>query len=231
MRAVIFGNGHWDDERYVERIHNLAAAGGFRVAADGGLRLWERLGLTPHALVGDFDSLSEGEVAALAAAGVEIHRHPVAKDKSDLELALDYVAGLGATSVVLAAVTGTRLDHSLANLFLAARFAGPATEVTVLTPQGAVYPVVGSPGRPGARSLPARPGDVVGLLPVGGPASGVTTHNLRYTLKDATVPWGGTLAISNEPIGSPIGVEVGEGRLLVIVEQGDGEVPACASRS
>jgi len=235
MRAIIFGNGDWDDAAYLARIRaSLAAAApgaDLRIAADGGVRLWERLGLTPHILLGDFDSLSDEEVAAWAAAGVEIQRHPVAKDKSDLELALDQAAGRGAASILLAAITGSRLDHSLANLFLAARFAAPQTEVTVLTLRGAVYPVAGGRGRVGRRRLPAAPGEVVALLPVGGPAAGVTTRNLRYPLRDATLPWGSTLSISNEPTGSPIEVEVAEGRLLVIVEQGDGEVPACRSRS
>ncbi|REJ36223.1 MAG: thiamine diphosphokinase [Bacillota bacterium] len=230
-RAAIFGNGYWDDA-YAERLRGLLEGGDLlRVAADGGIRLWQRLGYVPHVLLGDFDSLSPEEVGGWEAAGVEVLRYPVAKDKSDLELALDYAAARGAASILLAAVTGSRLDHSLANLFLAARFAAPDVEVTVLTPGGAVYPVVGGAQGPGARRLPARPGDVVALLPVAGPVKGVTTHNLRYALRDADLAWGSTLPISNEPLAGIIGVEVREGRLLVIVEQGDREVAPCASQS
>ena len=229
LRAVIFGNGFWDDAAYLERVRRCLAESDLRVAADGGLRLWDRLGLEPHVLLGDFDSLPEQEVARRGAAGVEVRRYPVTKDKSDLELALDYAVEQGARSILLAGVTGSRLDHSLANLFLAARFAGPETEVTVLTPRGAVYPVAGRPGAAGSRRVPAEPGDVVALLPVGGPARGVTTHNLRYRLQDATLPWGSTLPISNEPLASPVGVDVREGRLLLIVEHRDAEVEPCAS--
>ncbi|HEX6989281.1 MAG TPA: thiamine diphosphokinase [Bacillota bacterium] len=231
LRAVICGNGEWEDEAYLARIRASLAGGDLRIAADGGARVWRRLGLAPHALIGDFDSLTEDEVAAWEAAGVEIRRHPVAKDQSDVELALDYATRAGAGAVLLAAVTGSRLDHSLANLLLAARFAGSGREITVLTPRGAVYPVTGRAGRPGARHVPAAPGDVVALLPVGGPAAGVTTHNLRYPLRNAVLPWASTLPISNEPTASTVGVEVAEGSLLIIVEQGDGEVLRCVSRS
>ena len=42
----------------------------------------------------------------------------------------------------------------------------------------------------GARTLAGTPGDIVSLLPVHGPAEGVTTSGLEYPLRGETLPGG-----------------------------------------
>ena len=58
------------------------------IAADGGLNVMKSIGLLPHLLIGDLDSVSLSDVGELQAAGVEIRQYPVEKDETDLELAL-----------------------------------------------------------------------------------------------------------------------------------------------
>ena len=58
-------------------------------------------------------------MSAAEAAGVRVERHPVDKDATDLELALDYALAAGATRVtVVSGGGGARLDHHLAELVL-----------------------------------------------------------------------------------------------------------------
>ena len=78
------------------------------IAADGGLRHTERLGLRPHVILGDFDSL--GYIPADSTV------FPVEKDDTDsmlavrlgLERGCDWFAFYGA-------LDGPRLDHTIAN--------------------------------------------------------------------------------------------------------------------
>src|SRR4029450_9412569 len=69
------------------------------VAADGGALPLLRAGITPHVASGDMDSTDAPGLAELEARGVALRRFPREKDETDLELALLYVAGAGATAI------------------------------------------------------------------------------------------------------------------------------------
>jgi len=180
----------------------------FVVAADSGLDHARRLGLAVDLVVGDLDSVSE---AALADFTGPVIRHPVEKDATDLELALDLVAARSAiTRAVVVGGHGGRLDHLLATagLLAAERYAaldivwlaGPA-RVTVIHAQTILH---------GAR------GETVSLLPAGGPAAGVTTTGLRWDLAGATLDPGRTRGVSNVFLGAVATVRVAEGAILAV---------------
>src|SRR3954451_6681075 len=89
------------------------------IAADGGARHAQRLGVTLDLWVGDGDSLGEDALAELVAAGVPVERSPADKDQTDLELAVD--AALARRSVglvIVGALGGERVDHALGNVAL-----------------------------------------------------------------------------------------------------------------
>ena len=88
------------------------------VAADGGLLRARALGLDVDVVVGDLDSVTPEALAAAEAAGARVVRHPPAKDATDLELALDEAAALGASRVLVVASAEGRLDHLLGLLLL-----------------------------------------------------------------------------------------------------------------
>ena len=90
------------------------------IAADGGLENANALGLTATTVIGDFDSVSQDALDAAAAAGVQLVRHPEAKDATDLELALDAALELDPERIHVLAGDGGRLDHLLAALLLLA---------------------------------------------------------------------------------------------------------------
>jgi thiamine pyrophosphokinase len=100
----------------------LAPAPGDRViAADRGAAHARAWGWPLHLLIGDLDSLSVTEAAAVAAAGVPIITAPAAKDETDLELALAQALAEPADEIVICAALGGRVDHLLANVLLLAR--------------------------------------------------------------------------------------------------------------
>src|SRR5262245_11233616 len=80
------------------------------IAADSGVEHALALGLAVDLVVGDFDSASPESVERAAAAGAVIERHPVAKDATDLELALDAAARTGARHIHVLGGHGGRLD-------------------------------------------------------------------------------------------------------------------------
>ena len=79
------------------------------IAADGGVRHAQRLGLTPDAILGDFDSLGYTPENATV--------FPVEKDDTDALLAIRHALSMGFTEIHLyGGLDGKRLDHTLANL-------------------------------------------------------------------------------------------------------------------
>ena len=180
------------------------------VAADSGVAHAHALGLTPTAVVGDFDSAEPAHVERAAAAGARIDRHPADKDMTDLELALHTAVGLGARSVTVLGAGGGRLDHLLANLLLVTHdsFAGLALDAVA---GDAFVTVVRGP-----RTLHGPPGGIVTLLPVGGPARGVTTTGLQWALTDDELVPASTRGVSNVIVTVPATVTVSTGVVLAV---------------
>ena len=180
------------------------------VAADGGLERALALGLDVDVVIGDLDSASEAAVAAAERAGARVVRHPVAKDATDLELALDEAVALGARRVLVVASAGGRLDHLLASLLQLGSDRLAGLELDALVGEALVHVVRGE------RRLSGTPGEVVTLVPLGGPAAGITTTGLEYPLAAETLAPGSTRGVSNVFAGTDAHVRVTEGVVLAI---------------
>ena len=207
-RAIIFANGPLPDLAGARRA--LAPTDRL-IAADGGLRHLRALGLTPHLLVGDLDSVTSAEAQAAMAAGAQVEQHPARKDETDLELALHRAVAEGAQDVLIFGALGGRWDQTLANLLLLAHPAYRAVRLRLLDGPQQIYLVRGT------TTIEGQPGDTVSLVPLSGDAHGVTTHGLDYPLDRGTLPFGGTLGISNVLIGSEATVTVADGLVACIV--------------
>jgi thiamine pyrophosphokinase len=189
------------------------------IAADSGVDHAYAIGLHVDVAIGDFDSISAEGMARAEAEGVRIERHPSAKDKTDLELALDEALRLGATDIVVLGVGGGRLDHLMANVLL---MASPKFATCRLSASdGAVRVYVVHGGEP-AVVLRGAVGDLVTLLPVGGPASGITTQGLRYPLRGDSLSPGTSRGVSNVVDAIPATVQLDDGVLLAVLP-GQGE--------
>lgn len=207
LRALLFANGNLPDLAAASR---LLRPGDRILAADGGTRHALALGLLPEAVVGDLDSLSAAQRRRLEAAGTRLLIHPRDKDQTDLELALDFALEQGCTAIVIAAALGGRLDQTLANLALltAPRFA--ALDLRLDDGIEEAFFV-----RSQAR-LEGRRGDLISLLPWGGPASGVVTEGLRWPLHAETLQPEQTRGVSNEMLAGTATVSLDAGLLLVV---------------
>lgn len=206
-RAIIFVNG---ELRRPEAVRAMLQPGDFLVAADGGLTHLQRLGRQPALLVGDIDSLSQSEQIVLDKIGVEIHRHPPDKDETDLELALRLVLKRGFTVARIAAALGKRLDQTLGNIFLLLDPGLQGLDIRLDDGLEAVFVIRRE------AAITGKPGDTVSLLPLGGPAAGVTTAGLRYPLSAETLFPHKTRGISNVLLGQRAAVQIEKGMLLCI---------------
>jgi thiamine pyrophosphokinase len=190
------------------RVANLDQP--FVVAADGGAETALVFGYQPDLVIGDFDSLSQTTLADLRGRGVPVEPFPRDKNMTDGQLALQRALEAKPERLLLVGfLGGPRLDQAVANLLLLLHSEVPTTlldvhnEATLLRPGGVL---TWSPeGR-----------EIVSLIPLGGPAEGVSTRGLRWPLADEQLPLGDTRGISNEPtMTESVSVALGGGSLLV----------------
>ena len=180
------------------------------IAADGGVAEAERLGFHVDLLVGDLDSAEPTAVARVEAGGGSVQRHPRDKDASDLELAME--AGLDAEvrRIVVVGGDGGRLDHLLGNAFLLGSFRWAGVEIDAVFGDATLHVIRDD------RTVDGVPGELISLYAVGGPARGVTTEGLRWSLHDAELAPGSTLGLSNEFVGPNARVRLADGVILAI---------------
>jgi thiamine pyrophosphokinase len=220
MDALILADGDAPGRDELDRAWPGWDAGiGLTVAADGGARHADRLGVSIDAWVGDGDSIGAAELAELEARGVPIERSSPDKDESDTELAVRAALDMGADGVVIVGgLGGARIDHALANVGLLAMDELRGRPAVMLDASSRISlvraPAAG--GSPILRPLPGRVGDLVSLLPVGDGVVGVTTDGLRYPLVDEPLPAGPARGLSNVRTSPDASVSVGGGLLLIV---------------
>ena len=179
------------------------------IAADGGLRHTQALGLRPDVILGDFDSL--GYIPD----GSQVY--PVEKDDTDAMLAVRVGLECGCDTFVLyGAMDGPRLDHTVANFqtlgYLATHGArgwlvGRDYIATVLAEERMEF----SPDATG----------ILSLFCLGGAAE-VSVDGLQYGLDRGTLTPDFPLGVSNHFMGRPAGVTVHSGLVLALWDRGNG---------
>ena len=212
MRAILFANGEINDlqgAKALVRLDDLV------IAADGGARHCQALGLNPKAILGDLDSLTPEEVKDWEEAGVEIIRHEADKDETDLELALLYARQQGVKEAVVLGGLGRRWDQTLANLMLPALESLDGLQVAYWADGQWLYFV------DSVIEIQGEAGWTVSLIPIGGDARGVTTEGLKWPLAEGTLYFGASRGVSNLMTGEAARITLDGGMLLVVVGGGE----------
>ena len=176
----------------------------FVIAADGGLRHTEALGITPDAVLGDFDSLGYTPEGA--------NVFPVEKDDTDAMLAVRLGLRQGCGEFLLyGSLDGPRLDHTVAN-FQTLQFLADHGATGYLIGNTAMVTVV----KNGKITFPAGLSGTISVFCMGPDAEGVTEKGLFYGLENAILTSGFPLGVSNHFTGEKAEISVKSGSLLVL---------------
>jgi thiamine pyrophosphokinase len=183
------------------------------ICADSGLDHALALGLVPHVVIGDMDSVDPTSLDEARRLGISIVVASPDKDVTDTELAIAHAIGADARSLTVLA-GGDRIDHVLGILAAVAHSDLSSLDyVTVHLGADVMHIVHG--GR--SVSLLLEIGTTLSLLPLAGDAHGVTTSGLRWALTNETLRGSTARGVSNLTSHDTVSVSVEAGVLAVVV--------------
>ncbi len=201
MRAVIIGNGSINDYRYIK---SKLCDSDYIICADGGLKHISKLGVKPDVAIGDFDSSEKSDT-------VKTYVYPADKDYTDGELAVDYALKSGYNEILLIAMTGTRLDHTMTNIFQLAKSSG----ISLIDDKNEIYIVKDT------LVLEKRKGKTLSIIPVFSNLEGITTTGLLYPLNNETLYFAQGRGNSNVITDDKCTISVKSGTGVVIITDGE----------
>lgn len=206
MRAIIISNGSFNIKT-LEKIRNLSDV---IICADGGANHLYKSDVLPDMIVGDLDSLDLDALSYYKESDVLFHRFPSKKDYTDTELAVNFALDAGASEMVLLGSTGTRLDHTLANIMLLQKLIKKNIKASIVDEHNEIY-VVDS-----TIEVEKEKGTFVSLIPLFKECKGVTMTGFKYPTDDLNFEVGSTMGISNEVESEKGIIEIRDGVSLVI---------------
>lgn len=200
-RCIIFCGGEFD------RLHDSLAPDDLVIAADKGLAYTQQLGIRPHVILGDFDSL--GYIPA----GAEVF--PVEKDDTDAMLAVRRGLDAGCSEFILyGALDGDRVDHTVANFQLLVYLADRSANGTLAGIRQCATVI-----KNGSIAFPGEYTGNLSVFCIGADARGVTIRGAKYGAENICLTGSFPLGVSNSFTGSSVEISVEDGRLLVIYDR------------
>lgn len=207
MHAVIFSGGQLT---FSLKIQHILQKADLFIAADSGADAALKLHITPHVVVGDFDSIKPEVLEKLQKKKVVFVQYKTDKDETDTELALDYAVQQGATDItIVGGNNGDRFDHVMANIFLSLTCPVP---LRFLNGNQEIWVEKG----PVSKELSGKKGDLLSLIPLTGDVTNITLKGLQYLLYNETLLFGKPRGISNVFLGKTAHIQFAEGTLLII---------------
>ncbi|RKD34370.1 thiamine diphosphokinase [Thermohalobacter berrensis] len=207
MKTLIISNG---DIKDYEVLKNEASKVDFIVCADGGAKHLFKANLKPDVIVGDLDSITNEALGKYREEGIKFVKFPAKKDNTDTDLAIDYALQKGANEIVLLGATGTRIDHTLANIFLLYKLLKKGVKAKIIDSHNEIYITDNK------LKISKDINTFVSIIPFLGDVEGVTLKGFEYETNNIDIKFSSTLGISNKVISDKGKVKIKDGVCLVI---------------
>src|SRR5690554_3500951 len=190
MKAFIISNGQMSNNDFYLNLFKEQRPD-YVICADGGANHLKKLGIIPHTIIGDLDSISIKDLEYYKNLEVEIIKYPTKKDETDTQLAIQYATTLPIKEIVLLGVIGDRIDHSLGNIYLMEDIVLKGLRVSIINENNIVYLINKE------IEIYGLIGEVVSLLPYSDKVTGILSEGLEYPLYNKDMIKSNPYGISN----------------------------------
>lgn len=211
MNVIIFTNGEYESlEFYRDFLKKINKP--YIICADGGANFAKKINIVPDIILGDMDSISKETTAFYQTIkNVKFQGHPSKKDETDTQLAIEHAIEIGATEVIILGALGSRLDHSLGNIYLLTRFLEVDISGQIINENNTIRLINKN------ESFEFPVGTVVSLLPIGGDVEEINISGFEYPIVNGRMTMKNPYGISNVTNHEKQEIAFKKGMLLVII--------------
>lgn len=210
MNVIIFTNGEYKNKTFYQNYLKQIRAD-YLICADGGANYARELNLKPDIIIGDMDSITT-ETSTFYK-DLKFESYPSKKDETDTELAISHAIKMRADSVTILGGLGSRMDHSLANIYLLKRFMDVGITAEMVNENNRIRLI----GKPTTLSFPI--GTVVSILPIGGDVEGLTINGFEYPITEGQMTIDKPYGISNVTNKDTQRIDLKRGMLLMVIPE------------
>lgn len=203
-KCIIIANGRSPEKQTV----NYFVKKGFStiICADGGANSAMKLGIIPHYIIGDLDSIKK-ETIKYYKNKVTIKKYKRQND-TDVEKCLKFAIKNGYEEVVLLGVTGDRLDHTICNLGIVIKFyqkikISLVAEKSILVQTNKFIKLI------------SKAGETISIYAFN-KTTKITSKGLKYKLNNTHLPFGERESTSNVSISKEVILNVKGGIIFII---------------
>ena len=207
-RAFIYAAGEYtaDDIKLYKRI--IPKDDDLVICADGGYDSLYFTGIVPHIIIGDFDSVKVNVPKEIPTV-----KYPSKKDKTDLEICIDYALEQGCDTVFILGALGGRIDHTMGAMCALKYAMEKGVDALILNGKSRIYLVDSEV------EIPRDKFDYVSLIPCTETVTGVYTLGLKYELNGRDLVKSSSLGMSNEFYNNTAKIKIESGLLYVVCTQ------------
>lgn len=211
MKALIVGGGTSPSVTLLKKQYQDAD---IVIAADSGANHLIAAGLLPQIVIGDMDSISVDTLKNLQEhQSVEMIRHQVMKDETDMDLCMRTAVLRGATEIVLLAATGSRWDHSLGNMMLMVHFIQAGIQVSMMNDHNLAYSTMKS------ISVGQYADRYLSLIAITPEVRNLRISGVAYPLNGHHLQLGSALCLSNQITSESAEISFDSGILMVFLSE------------
>lgn len=206
MNALIVASGSIKDYKLLKSVAENAS---FILCVDGGVDHILKIGIQPHIVFGDLDSISIGGLDYIQGENIPIRRFSSIKDSTDTELAIDYLIDRNCKEIILMGATGSRQDHTLANIFLLNYLLENHIKGKIIDSNNRIYLINDN------LKLKKIDGYYTSIIPIEKEGIVITIDGFLYNLETTFISFGSTHGVSNEIIKDYGEIIIHSGKALI----------------
>ena len=208
MKVLIVGGGNEPSgkllEDYSKKVDKI-------IGVDRGCSYLLKNNIYPHYIVGDFDSINRDDIKKLEINSIKKFKYNCEKDSTDSDIAMEIALKMEFAEIYMMAMTGSRLDHSFANLGLLSKANSAGAKAYIINETNKIYLLEESSKIKKDNSY-----RYISFLAYCDKVENFNIKNAKYDLENYTLYLGDNRTVSNEFLEEDIEVEFTKGKILVM---------------